>query len=48
MWLLRAGRHEHSASSTIKRLQLENARLQARLNVLEVIIEDYRNMYKND
>lgn len=48
LWLLRAGRHEHGAVSTIKRLTLENAILQARLTVYEQIIQDYRERYKND
>lgn len=42
MWLMRAGRHEHGAVSAIKRLELENARLKSRLEVLEMIIQDYR------
>jgi hypothetical protein len=48
MWLLRTGRHEHGAVSTIKRKDMEISRLKARMEVLELIIEDYRNMYKND
>lgn len=43
MWLMRTGRHDHGAVSAMKRLELENARLKARLEVLELIIEDYRS-----
>lgn len=43
MWLMRTGRHDHGAVSAMKRLEMENARLKARMEVLELIIEDYRN-----
>jgi hypothetical protein len=42
MWLMRTGRHGSGAVSTIKRLEFENARLQARLEVMSAIIQDYR------
>ena len=43
MWLMRTGRHAHGAVSAMKRLELENARLNARLEVLELIIKDHRS-----
>jgi hypothetical protein len=42
MWLMRTGRHQHGAVTTIKRKDMEIARLNARIEVLELIIQDYR------
>ena len=42
MWAVRAGRHSTGPVSTMKRLELENARLKARIETMEMIINDYR------
>jgi len=42
MWRMRAGRHEPGAVSAMKCLELENSILKSRIEVMELIIQDYR------
>jgi hypothetical protein len=42
MWLMRTGRHDHGAVSAMKCLELENSILKSRIEVMELIIQDYR------